>query len=195
MLINSMQAIMGGNGNIRSNSAKKHQTKREDKKRLPSLHIGNLPSKFYDLDLFKLIKTKGFPVVRAIVVVDKKTNKSLNYGYAQFLTEEDASTCQKALNNLEIDGKVITVSLQMMDQKPNPKANILIRNLASTVSQKTVYEYYNKFGNIQKCKLECFADGMSRGFAYVQFEKEADALCAVEKTNGVELEGKALEVF
>lgn len=83
----------------------------------------------------------------------------------------------------------------MMDQKPNPKANILIRNLASTVSQKTVYEYYNKFGNIQKCKLECFADGMSRGFAYVQFEKEADALCAVEKTNGVELEGKALEVF
>lgn len=57
MLINSMQAIMGGNVHSRSNSAKKHQGKKEEKKRLPSLHIGNLPSKFYDLDLFKLIKT------------------------------------------------------------------------------------------------------------------------------------------
>jgi RNA recognition motif-containing protein len=82
MLINSMSAIMGGNVNQRSSSAKKNQTnKREEKKRLPSLHIGNLPSKFYDLDLFKLIKTKGFACVKAIVVIDKKTNKSLNYGY------------------------------------------------------------------------------------------------------------------
>lgn len=83
MLINSMQALMGGNQNPRSTSAKKNQNyKKSDKKRLPSIHIGNLPAKFYDLDLFKMIKTRGFPVIKAIVVVDKDTNKSLNYGYA-----------------------------------------------------------------------------------------------------------------
>lgn len=194
MLINSMQALMGTNQNQRSNSAKKHR-KQEERKRLPSLHIGNLPTKFYDLDLFKTIKTMGFAVVKALVVVDKKTNKSLNYGYAQFLTEEEASRCQKVLNNHEIEGKVITVSLQQMDSKPNPKANILVRNLAASVTQKQVFDFYAKFGQIQKCKLECFADGISRGFAYVQFEKEDDAVEAVKKTNGQELEGKPLEVF
>jgi len=83
----------------------------------------------------------------------------------------------------------------MMDQKPNPKANILVRNLAASVTQKQVHEFYSKFGVIQKCKLECFADGLSRGFAYVQFDKEENALEAVKKTNGAELDGKALEVF
>lgn len=158
------------------------------------MHIGNLPTKFYDLDLYKMIKTQGHAVVKAFVVLDKKTNKSLNYGYAQFTTEQEALACQKALNNTEIDGKVTIWSLQA-DSKPNPKANILVRNLATTLTQKQVYQYYEKFGPIQKCKLECFADGLSRGYAYVQFEKEADAVEAVKQTNGKELEGKTLEVF
>lgn len=51
-------------------------------KRLPSLHIGNLPPKFYDLDLYKFIQSLGFKLAKAIVVIDKTTNKSLNYGYA-----------------------------------------------------------------------------------------------------------------
>jgi hypothetical protein len=55
---------------------------KSDKKRLPSVHISNLPSHFYDLDLFKLIKTKKFNVVKAVVVRDKTSSKSLNYGYA-----------------------------------------------------------------------------------------------------------------
>jgi len=94
------------------------------------------------------------------------------------------------LNNTEIDGKVTIWSLQV-DTKPNPKANILVRNLATTLTQKQVYEFYEKFGPI----LECFADGLSRGYAYVQFEKEEDAVKAVAQTNGKELEGKTLEVF
>jgi RNA recognition motif-containing protein len=172
MLINSMQALMGsGHPGQRQTSNQRGKPslsqKRQEKKRLPSLHIGNLPGKFYDLDLYKLIKQQGFNVVKAIVVVDKKTNKSLNYGYAQFQTEKDAEDAQKALNNLQIEDKVITVSLQQIDTKPNPKANILIRNLAAQVTQKDVFEMYKKFGDIQKCKLECYADGLSRGFAYV----------------------------
>jgi len=116
-----------GNQNPQQNNRKSQQ--KPEKKRLPSLHIGNLPTKFYDLDLFKFIKGKGHNVVKAFVVLDRKTNKSLNYGYAQFSTEEEALSCQKAMNNYEIDGKVTTWSLQM-DTKPNPKANVMVRNLA-----------------------------------------------------------------
>lgn len=194
MLINSMQALMGANprqhSNTRAKSAKKH-----DKKRLPSLHIGNLPAKFYDLDLFKMIKQRGFACVKAIVVVDKKTNKSMNYGYAQFLTEDAAMECQRAMNNLKLEDKVITVSLQQIDNKPDPKANILVRNLATTATQKEVFEFYSKFGEIQKCKLECFADGLSRGFAYVQFKFPKDAEAAIAATNGQDFQSKKLEVF
>lgn len=134
MLINSMQALMGSAQTQRSTSASRKNAKKIEKKRLPSLHIGNLPQKFYDLDLYKMIKQRGFKVVKALVVVDKKTNKSLNYGYAQFLSEEAALECQKALNNAVIEDKVITVSLQQTENKPNPKANVLVRNLATTLT-------------------------------------------------------------
>jgi len=40
------------------------------------------------------------------------------------------------LNNKQVDDKVITVSIQQIDNKPNPKANVLVRNLAQTVTQK-----------------------------------------------------------
>ena len=69
-----------GNQNPQQNNRKSQQ--KPEKKRLPSLHIGNLPTKFYDLDLFKFINGKGHNVVKAFVVLDRKTNKSLNYGYA-----------------------------------------------------------------------------------------------------------------
>jgi RNA recognition motif-containing protein len=85
---------MGASNNRRTNSRSKSAKHRSEKKRLPSLHIGNLPAKFYDLDLFKFIKHLGFACVKAIVVVDKLSNKSLNYGYAQFLTEDAAKLCQ-----------------------------------------------------------------------------------------------------
>jgi hypothetical protein len=43
------------------------------KDRPPSLHIGNLPEKFYDLDLFKFIKNSGHNVIKAIVCLNKET--------------------------------------------------------------------------------------------------------------------------
>ena len=72
---------------------------------------------------------------------------------------------------------------------------MLIRNLAVAVTQKDVFDFYQKFGEIQKCKLECYADGLSRGYAYVQFANESNAVEAIAQTNGVEFHGKKLEVF
>ena len=145
-----MQALMGGPQQRQTSNSRgqKKDQRRQEKKRLPSLHIGNLPAKFYDLDLYKLIKMKNLPVVKAIVVLDRKTNKSLNYGYAQFATEQGAHEAQQVLNNLQVEDKVLTVSVQQIDSKPNPKANVLIKNLAPAVSQKDVYEMFRKFGDI-----------------------------------------------
>lgn len=89
---------------------------------------------------------------------------------------------------------MITVSLQFQ-HNPNPKANLYIQNLSGQTTQKQIYELFSSFGPIVKCKLECYNDGTSRGYCFVQFEKEQDARKAIEGTNGSELDGKKLEVF
>jgi hypothetical protein len=47
--------------------------------------VGNLPKEaFYDLDLYKVFSVKGYNVRKAKVVLDKRTSKSLGYGYIVF---------------------------------------------------------------------------------------------------------------
>jgi polyadenylate-binding protein len=99
---------------------------------------------------------------------------------------EEAEKCLLALNNASINGKTITVSKQVT-AKPNPKANLFVRNLPAKVTQLEVFNFYSKHGQVTKCKLECYADGSSRGFAYVQFENEKDASAAISATNETEM--------
>jgi len=63
-----------GTTRARSNSAKRPKF---DKPTNPSLHFGNLPKNFFDLDLKKFIECKGFKVLAAKVVEDAQTKKSL----------------------------------------------------------------------------------------------------------------------
>ncbi len=197
-IMSSLHALMGPpmaqQQQARSASQKRAASKDSKKERLPSLHFGNLPEKFYDLDLFKFIKQSGHKVLKAFVVIDKKTQKNCQYGYAQFLTQGEADACLAALNNASINGKVITVSAQVAS-KPNPKANVFVRNLPAKASQQELFALYSQYGPVTKCKLECYADGTSRGFAYVQFQSEGDAAAAIAGTNGSDVGGKKIEVF
>jgi hypothetical protein len=74
--------MMSSNGANRSRSNSAKRRAKSDKPHLPSLHFGNLPSMFYDLDLFKFIKQNGFKVISAKVAEDVLNKKSLKYGYA-----------------------------------------------------------------------------------------------------------------
>ena len=76
----------------------------------------------------------------------------------------------------------------------NEKANILVKNIDKDVKQGDLFSLFSEFGAIQSCKLESYPDGSSRGFAYIQFEKEEDATNAKTKMNGHEINGKKLEV-
>jgi polyadenylate-binding protein len=57
----------------------------------------------------------------------------------------------------------------------DPKANVLIRNIALDVTQKELFDTFVKFGAIKSCKLEVFPDGKSRGFGYISFESSETA--------------------
>lgn len=81
---------------------------------LPSIHVGNLPKdSFFDLDLFKFFTSKGYKLKRAKVILDKKTSKSYGYGYITFNTEEEALRCLNEMNNCNINGHSIVLSMQV----------------------------------------------------------------------------------
>lgn len=72
------------------------------------------------------------------------------------------------MNNAVINGHSIVLSSQTQNKlQNNEKANVLIKNINKDVTQKDVFDLFSAHGTITSCKLECFNDGSSRGFAFI----------------------------
>lgn len=148
------------------------------------MYAGNLPVNFYDLELYKAFSSKGYKLKKAVVKCDHKTQKPLQYGFLTFYTEEEAERCLNEMNNTEIGGRPIRLNHQKNNQKFDPEANVIVKNLANTLTQKDIFDHFNQFGKIVSLKLETFADNRSRGFCYIQFENAELATSCIEKANG-----------
>lgn len=102
------------------------------------------------------------------------------------------------MNNFELKGKYLRVSVQRSSgEKFDAEANLFIRNLAVEVTQKEFHDFFSQYGTTRSSKIECFQDGRSRGFGYIQFENPADATKVLEEQDKTKftLHGKCFEIF
>ena len=71
---------------------------------------------------------------------------------------------------------------------------IYVGNLAYSVGQDDLEDFFGKFGDIKETKLITdFETGRSKGFAFIEFEAQSSAQNSLE-ANGTELSGRNLKV-
>ncbi|XP_067133624.1 RNA-binding protein 28 [Centruroides vittatus] len=79
-------------------------------------------------------------------------------------------------------------------RKKHKKGRLIIRNLSFKITEDTLKQKFSKFGNIIDVKIPTKPDGKMRGFAFVEFEKTASAIKAINGLNAKEILGRPVAI-
>ncbi|CAG8502152.1 871_t:CDS:2 [Paraglomus brasilianum] len=78
------------------------------------------------------------------------------------------------------------------NQNGNPR--LVVENLFYEVTQDDLQELFSEYGSIKKIYLHYDRAGRSTGVADITFENSGDAATALDKLNGVELDGQKMHI-
>ncbi|XP_041994090.1 polyadenylate-binding protein 2-like [Salvia splendens] len=160
-----------------------------------SLYVGDLEVNVTDSQLYDLFSSMG-DVVSVRVCRDLTSRRSLGYGYVNFGNSQDAERALMELNFTPLNGKPIRVMYSHRDPsvRRSGNGNIFIKNLDMDIDHKALHETFSSFGTILSCKVATNSSGQSLGYGFVQYATEESAQKAIEKLNGMLLNGKQVYV-
>ena len=72
---------------------------------------------------------------------------------------------------------------------------LYVGNLPYTVTESSLSDKFAEFGTVESIKLITDRDtGQSKGFGFIEMGTDAEASAAIEKDNGTDYEGRAMNV-
>jgi len=82
------------------------------------MYVSNLGFHLQEEDLKKLFEAFG-EVTSAKVISDRETGRSRGFGFVEMTSSDEANKAMTALNNKEIEGRSISVSVAREKEKQN----------------------------------------------------------------------------
>ncbi|GKY97553.1 hypothetical protein MPSEU_000713500 [Mayamaea pseudoterrestris] len=185
--VNEVPSMGGGGGNAAPDV---------NPYRTPSLYVGDLLPEVNESLLFEIFSAVG-PVASIRVCRDAVTRRSLGYAYVNFHQMPDAERALDTMNFSMIKGKPCRIMWSQRDPslRRSGVGNIFVKNLHESIDNKQLYDTFSLFGNILSCKVVTEpGTGESKGYGYVHYETAEAANAAIEKLDGMLIDGQEVQV-
>ncbi|PWW80243.1 RNA-binding domain-containing protein [Tuber magnatum] len=158
------------------------------------------------------------PLKHATVVADPVTKKSRGFGFVTFLSAEDAQKAVKRFNGASFEGRKLKVEIaekrhreaalsegevkkgRTVDREDIKKRapRLIVRNLPWSVKKPEdlvkIFQSYGKVRGVIIPRKGNKPSGPMSGFAFVTMKGYKNAENAIEKTNGMEIDGRTVAV-
>ncbi|XP_077390797.1 ELAV-like protein 1 isoform X2 [Festucalex cinctus] len=177
-------AAAAGGKEMYDNGYGEHAAASEDDNARTNLIVNYLPQSMNQDELRNLFSNVG-EVESAKLIRDKVAGNSLGYGFVNFVNASDAERAISSLNGLRLQSKTIKVSYARPSSDTIKDANLYISGLPRTLGQQELEDMFASFGHIINSRvLVDQASGLSRGVAFIRFDKRAEAEDAIKQLNG-----------
>ncbi|KAL8230321.1 hypothetical protein R6Q57_000099 [Mikania cordata] len=155
-----------------------------------NLFVKNLDPSVHDAKLQEVFGVFG--TILSCKIARDDVGASKGFGFVQFDSEESASYALSALNGSLLHGKILTVAkfLRKSERKESQFTNVYVKNIDKDFSVSSLKDVFSKYGKITSALIKNDAEGMSRGFGFVNFELHESATKAIEALNGAEIGNK-----
>jgi polyadenylate-binding protein len=161
-----------------------------------SLYVGDLAPDVNEGLLFEIFNAVG-PVASIRVCRDAVTRRSLGYAYVNFHQLTDAERALDTMNFSVIKNKPCRIMWSQRDPslRRSGVGNIFVKNLHESIDNKQLYDTFSLFGNILSCKVVVDREtGKSKGYGYVHYETAEAASAAIDKLDGMLIDGQEVQV-
>uniref|UniRef100_A0A6T8JM21 PABP n=1 Tax=Proboscia inermis TaxID=420281 RepID=A0A6T8JM21_9STRA len=161
-----------------------------------SLYVGDLAPDVNEGLLFEIFNAVG-PVASIRVCRDAVTRRSLGYAYINFHQIADAERALDTMNYTMIKTRPCRIMWSQRDPslRRSGVGNIFVKNLHTSIDNKQLYDTFSLFGNILSCKVVTEPQsGDSKGYGYVHYETAEAANAAIEKLDGMLIDGQEVQV-
>lgn len=144
----------------------------------------------------------GFAFARVQTKADTRNpgaRLSMGYGFVGFVTEDEASAAQRAMNGHVLDGHTLAVAFSRRghdadDAKPvkAPSTKMLVKNVPFEATKKDLRALFAAHGQLKSVRLPRQVHGRTRGFGFVEFVSRREAENAMAALKHTHLLGRHL---
>ncbi|KAI7831200.1 hypothetical protein BC939DRAFT_437913 [Gamsiella multidivaricata] len=161
-----------------------------------TVYVGNLDDRCTDALIWELMAQAG-PVVNVHLPKDRVTQMHQNYGFCEYVSEDDADYACKILNQVKLFGKPLRINKATSDRKNlEVGASLFIGNLAPDADETLLRDTFSAFGTIvgHAKVARDLETGQSKGYGFVSFDNFESSDAAIDAMNGQILANKPITV-